>query len=99
MKAISSTTCCRRTIFLSGVDKTDQTYIDWTTNETISIREYLEYAISKNWIDVTQLPWMENIPIPRRSISSWFPSIFRRAGQPDFLKEIDSVHDRAEPDY
>lgn len=40
---------------LSGVDKTDQTYIDWTTNETISIREYLEYAISKNWIDVTQL--------------------------------------------
>lgn len=41
---------------LSGVDKTDQTYIDWTTNETISIREYLEYAISKNWIDVTQLP-------------------------------------------
>ena len=41
---------------LSGVDKTDQTYIDWTTNETISIREYLEYAISKNWIAVTQLP-------------------------------------------
>ena len=41
---------------LSGVDKPDQTYIDWTTNETISIREYLEYAISKNWIDVTQLP-------------------------------------------
>lgn len=41
---------------LSDVDKTDQTYIDWTTNETISIREYLEYAISKNWIDVTQLP-------------------------------------------
>ena len=41
---------------LSGVDKTDQTYIDWTTNETISNREYLEYAISKNWIDVTQLP-------------------------------------------
>ena len=41
---------------LSGVDKTDQTYIDSTTNETISIREYLEYAISKNWIDVTQLP-------------------------------------------
>lgn len=41
---------------LTGVDKTDQTYIDWTTNEILSIREYLEYAISKNWIDVTMLP-------------------------------------------
>ena len=41
---------------LTGVDKTDQTYIDWTTNEVISIREYLEYAISQNWIDVTMLP-------------------------------------------
>lgn len=41
---------------LTGVDKNDQTYIDWTTNEIISIREYLEYAISQNWIDVTMLP-------------------------------------------
>ncbi|MDO4292011.1 MAG: penicillin-binding transpeptidase domain-containing protein [Eubacteriales bacterium] len=40
---------------LTGVDKNDQTYIDWTTNEVISIRAYLEHAIAQNWIDVTQL--------------------------------------------
>lgn len=40
---------------LTGVDARDETYIDWTTEEIISIREYLEYAISKNWVDVTKI--------------------------------------------
>lgn len=40
---------------LTGVDKTDETYTSWTTDEIISIREYLEYAVSQNWIDVTKL--------------------------------------------
>lgn len=40
---------------LSGVDKNDETYLSWTRDEVISIREYLEYAISQNWIDVTRL--------------------------------------------
>ena len=71
---------------LSGVDQTDQTYIDWTTNETISIREYLEYAISKNWIDVTQLPWMENIPIPRKSIQQLVSYILEELDSQTFLK-------------
>ncbi|MBO4902544.1 MAG: penicillin-binding protein [Lachnospiraceae bacterium] len=36
------------------VDKEDDTYIDWTINETISLRDYLNYAISKNWIDISK---------------------------------------------
>lgn len=40
---------------LNGVDKNDETYLSWTKDEVISIREYLEYAISQNWIDVTRL--------------------------------------------
>lgn len=39
---------------LTGVDRTDETYNNWTKEEIISIREYLEYAISQNWIDVTK---------------------------------------------
>lgn len=37
----------------SAVDTSDQTYKDWTENEVISLQEYLQYAISMNWIDVS----------------------------------------------
>ncbi len=36
------------------IDKEDPTYIAWTTDETISLREYLTYALSKNWIDISK---------------------------------------------
>ncbi|MBC5660211.1 penicillin-binding protein [Anaerosacchariphilus sp. NSJ-68] len=39
----------------SEVDTSDATYIAWTNDETISLREYLQYAISQNWIDVTKI--------------------------------------------
>ena len=37
------------------VDKEDKTYIAWTTEETISLADYIRYCISANWIDVTVL--------------------------------------------
>lgn len=37
------------------VDKEDKTYIAWTTDETISLSEYIRYCIASNWIDVTLL--------------------------------------------
>ncbi len=37
------------------VDKEDKTYIAWTTDETISLSDYIKYCISANWIDVTLL--------------------------------------------
>ena len=38
-----------------AIDTTDATYIAWTKDETISLKEYLNYAISMNWIDTTKL--------------------------------------------
>ncbi len=39
----------------SAIDTQDATYIAWTTEEVISLKEYLEYAISMNWVDVSGL--------------------------------------------
>ena len=39
----------------SRVDRNDETYIAWTTDEVISLNEYLNYCIAMNWIDVTRL--------------------------------------------
>ncbi len=39
----------------SKVDTSDDTYIRWTIDETISIKEYLTYVISVGWVDVTKL--------------------------------------------
>ncbi|MCD8021679.1 MAG: peptidase [Lachnospiraceae bacterium] len=38
-----------------AIDKTDATYIAWTDDSSISLKEYLTYAISQNWIDVSKL--------------------------------------------
>ena len=37
------------------VDKEDETYIAWTTDEVISLSEFLMYCIEQNWINVTLL--------------------------------------------
>ncbi len=42
-------------IMREAVDKEDETYIAWTTEEVISLAEYLKYCISMNWIDVSKL--------------------------------------------
>lgn len=37
------------------IDKEDEIYLDWKVYETISLGEYLDYCIAKNWIDVTRI--------------------------------------------
>ncbi len=39
----------------SAIDRDDATYIAWTNDEVISLNEYLTYAISQNWVDITKL--------------------------------------------
>lgn len=39
----------------SKVDTSDDTYVAWTIDEVISIRDYLNYVISVGWVDVTEL--------------------------------------------
>lgn len=42
-------------IISSEVDKTDKVYEDWAINETISLKEYLQYALSMKWIDISKM--------------------------------------------
>lgn len=37
------------------IDTEDEMYIAWTTDETISLKEYLTYCINMNWINVSNL--------------------------------------------
>ena len=39
----------------SAIDKTDPVYIAWTEEESISLKEYLTYCISQNWLDITKI--------------------------------------------
>ena len=38
-----------------SIDTSDEVYKQWTTDETINLNQYLNYAISKNWIDTSKL--------------------------------------------
>ena len=37
----------------SAVDTSDATYQAWAVDESISLKEYLNYAASQNWIDIS----------------------------------------------
>lgn len=37
------------------IDREDETYLAWREEETINIYTYLNYALSKNWIDTSKL--------------------------------------------
>lgn len=43
----------------SLIDTENATYIAWTTDEVISMREYLRYCISQNWINTEKLKLSE----------------------------------------
>ena len=38
-----------------AIDKSDSVYQTWTKDETISLQEYLTYAASQNWIDISSI--------------------------------------------
>lgn len=38
-----------------AIDETDSTYIAWTRDESISMKEYLTYAIAQEWMDISQV--------------------------------------------
>lgn len=42
-------------LMMDAVDTSDETYQAWATKEVISFSQFLNYAISKNWIDTSQL--------------------------------------------
>ena len=38
-----------------SIDTSDETYQAWAKQETITLNQYLNYAISKNWVDSSKL--------------------------------------------
>ena len=48
-------TTSKGVLMSSAIDTSDETYQAWRTEETINIYEYLNYAISQNWIDTSKL--------------------------------------------
>lgn len=38
-----------------AIDTSDKTYRAWTIDESISLKEYLTYAASQNWIDISRI--------------------------------------------
>lgn len=38
-----------------AIDETDSVYLQWTKDETLSLREYLTYAISQEWMDISKI--------------------------------------------
>lgn len=42
-------------IMSDAIDTSDETYVQWKKDETINIYTYLNYAISKNWVDASKL--------------------------------------------
>ena len=38
-----------------AIDTSDSVYQAWSTDQSISLREYLSYAASQNWLDISQL--------------------------------------------
>ena len=38
----------------NAIDTSDSTYQVWTTDKDISLKDYLTYAASQNWIDISK---------------------------------------------
>ena len=47
-------TSSRKVIMSSAIDSTDETYQAWKSDESINVYTYLNYAISKNWVDTSK---------------------------------------------
>lgn len=52
---VTATLYDRDILMKDAVDESDETYIAWTTDEVISLNEYLNYAIAQNWVNVAKL--------------------------------------------
>jgi len=71
------------------VDTDDATYIAWTTDEVISLNEYLKYCIAMNWIDVSKLDLKEQYSDSEQIYSKIVEYILEQLDEDlDFTKKI-----------
>lgn len=48
-------TTSRQVLVSGAIDTSDETYVAWRKDESININTYLNYAITKNWIDTSKI--------------------------------------------
>ncbi|MBR5799630.1 MAG: penicillin-binding protein [Lachnospiraceae bacterium] len=73
----------------SLVDSSDKTYIAWTTEETISLTEYINYCISMNWVDVTRLSIENKYADSEEIFESITEYIYKQLNEnEDFFKKV-----------
>ncbi len=71
------------------VDKNDETYLAWTKEEVISLNEYLNYVIAKNWVDVSKLDLQSQYSDSQEIYSKIIDYIFEKLDtDKDFEKKI-----------
>ena len=72
----------------SAIDREDATYIAWTKDEVISLNEYLNYAISKNWIDITRLSVNSQYSDSSEVMNSMIDFIIENLNNTEFSKKM-----------
>lgn len=71
------------------VDKEDETYLAWSKEEVISLNEYLNYAIAKNWVDVSKLEIVSQYSDSQEIYTQIINYIFKQLDfNTDFEKKI-----------
>lgn len=63
------------------LDTADETYIAWTKDEVISLNEYLNHAIAKNWVDVGKLELEGKYSDSEEIFNKLLDYIFGKLGQ------------------
>lgn len=73
---------------LTGIDTSDETYLNWAREEVIGIRTWLNYAISQNWIDVTKLELVGQYADSEEVYNSLVDYILEELDNKAFAKKI-----------
>lgn len=71
-----------------SVETDDDVYQTWAKEETISLTEFLEYAIAQNWIDVSKLDLENSYAESGVVFDSLVKEIKERLETNDFLKKL-----------
>ena len=71
-----------------AVDSQDEVYQQWASEETLSLSEFLEYAIAQNWVDVTELDMEESYADSAEVFDQLAEFIARELDSRTFYKEM-----------
>ena len=71
------------------IDSSDPTYIAYHADETLSLAEFLKYAISKSWIDITKLELTDSYATAEQTYNALLEKILELLkSDVDFTKKV-----------